>query len=275
MRDVLRNNKRFLTIVGGGVAALVLVLVIAAVVIAAAGGRGGSTADAPPTANPTGGSPAPTSTTTPPTPATSGNALPAASDVASVAAVPPVIAAVSANYPAIPAELRSQPDLYAKAFVTELFTQKYATTSRGELMSWAQYESTPVLQPGLDDAGRAKLPVISLTDLGWEPSAQTTPIPPEGPWLSLASQSGNSTVSDVQVTGDPDWEKAIAGGYKPLDPMLTVRLVSATLTVHTMVSGALVDTKAAISIKIQLGTSTRGDGYAFVASGSYVVKAAS
>jgi hypothetical protein len=266
MRDLLLNNKRLLGVIAISAAGVLCVLTALAAMVGLSTDEDSAPSNARPTPSRTS---LVSSTSTLPT---ADPSLPAPSDVASVTAITPVVPGTSATYPAIADALRVQPDLYARAFATQLFTQSYATTSRGELMSWAQYESTPVIQPGLDPAGRAKLPVISLTDLAWEPGVLSTPIPPAGPWVSLAAQHGYSTVTDVRVTADPAWEKVIAGGFVPADPMLTVRIVSAIVTVHTTVAGPPVQTRAAVSLKLQLGTSTRGDGYGFVAAGSYVVK---
>jgi len=60
--------------------------------------------------------------------------------------VVPVQAATSPRHPAVSAEARQQPDLYAAAFVRELLTQNYRT-SRDQLLAWVQSESAQSTEP--------------------------------------------------------------------------------------------------------------------------------
>ena len=57
-----------------------------------------------------------------------------------------VQAATSPRHPAVSAEARQQPDLYAAAFVRELLTQNYRT-SRDQLLAWVQSESAQSTEP--------------------------------------------------------------------------------------------------------------------------------
>ena len=61
-------------------------------------------------------------------------------------AVTPVSAATSSQYPAVSAEARQQPDLYAAAFVRQLLTQDYRT-GRDQLLAWVQSESAQSTEP--------------------------------------------------------------------------------------------------------------------------------
>src|SRR3989442_34248 len=65
-----------------------------------------------------------------------------ASDLVRLAAAPVVRPATSRDYPAVPDGQRAQPDLYARAFATELLTHDYRTDRAG-LVAWVQSETVP------------------------------------------------------------------------------------------------------------------------------------
>jgi hypothetical protein len=116
-----------------------------------------------------------------------------------------------------------------------------------------------------------KVLVDSLTDLTWD-QADATPIPAEGPWLALQSESARDAVSNVKVTLDPTWEQRIQAGYQPPDSLATVRDVTLTVTQRSAVSGQTVTAAYAVSIDLQLGTSVRGSGYGVAATNNFVSK---
>lgn len=192
------------------------------------------------------------------------------SDVASWDAIPPVAPATSPAYPAVPAAQRTQADAYVTAWITELFTRDYHAATRAQLLAWAQYESAPPSSTQYPKADMAKVLVDSLTDPTWDDAPQT-PVPAAGQWLSLGAQQTTSTIADVRSQIDPDWQTQLAGGYQPPDPLSTVRDVSATVTLRTVVAGRPVTSTSSIAIKVFLGSSTRDGGYAVLATGSYTV----
>jgi hypothetical protein len=71
---------------------------------------------------------------------TSAQQLELEQNISRMRGVVPVDAAESRQYPAVGAENRRQPDLYAAAFVRELLTQDYKT-GRDQLLAWVQSES--------------------------------------------------------------------------------------------------------------------------------------
>lgn len=195
------------------------------------------------------------------------------SDIASWDAIAPVTPGVSANYPAITGDSTTGRYDYAKAFITELFTQDYRKP-RAALLAWAQYESVPIVTNGLPPADEAKGLVDSLTDLTWD-NAPTAPVPPAGEWLSLQTQSGYQTVSDVTVTADSLWQQEIAAGHATKDKKMVVLDASLTVTLHAKTGGQATTLSSSVTCKVMLGTSTHGQGYGAMYVGTYNVTAAS
>jgi hypothetical protein len=195
----------------------------------------------------------------------------ATSDVAYWNALPAVRAATSASYPAIDAATAMDPNQYARAFATELFTREYRNSTRDQLISWAQYEDALLRSPNYPSSDWSKVLVDSLTDLTWD-DAVDTPIPGDGPWLAMRAQHGWQTVSNVKVSADSTWEQQITDGYQPADPLSTVRDVSLTVIQHTTVSGRPALSRFSVSLQLQLGSSPRHAGYAMAVTNNYVIR---
>jgi hypothetical protein len=195
------------------------------------------------------------------------------SDIASWDAIPPVHPAVSAKYPAIIGASTRQPYSDAKAFVTELFNQDYLRP-RSELLSWAQYESVPLVTNGLPPRDEAKGLVDSLTDISWN-NEPTSPVPPVGQWLSLQAQRGYLTSSNVLVTADSAWQQEVAAGHVMKDKKMMVIDATLTTTLHTTTARQATATPSTVSLKLMLGSSTHGDGYGVMYVGTYVTTAVS
>jgi hypothetical protein len=162
-------------------------------------------------------------------------------------AAPTVAPAASGAYPPIPAEKRSQPDLFVQAFGTELLTRDYRHSTRAQLLAWAQGESAPltIQQVPLSDSDRSKALIVSLTDPAWD-NTPTSVVAPQGQWLSLRAQQGYTTVSGVKVEPVPDFPPADTTFTEPtLD-----RLYTATLALHTTVSGKPVTSRTSIAFEV-------------------------
>ncbi len=108
----------------------------------------------------------------------------------------------------------TDPTAFAQAFATELFTRDYTTATRPELISWAQYEDSPLRSSNYPQPDWTKVLVNSLTDITWD-QADDTPIPADGQWLALHAQGARDSVSNVRVVLDPQWEQGVATGYSP------------------------------------------------------------
>jgi hypothetical protein len=195
----------------------------------------------------------------------------AATDVEQWNAMQPVDPATSPAYPAIDDAARQDPTAYARAFAAELFTRDY-TTSRSDVIAWAQYEDSPLQSPRYPQADWSKVLVDSLTDITWD-DAIDTPIPAEGPWLALRAERAKQAVSNIRVALDQQWEHQIAAGYQPPDRLATARDVTLTVVQRTTVAGHVVSKRFEVSLALQLGTSRRG-GYGVAATNNYVVKEA-
>jgi hypothetical protein len=272
MRTLPVYPSKTILIVGASLVTVLLLLAGTSLVIRLTGGGGESTERA------TGQRSTPV--TTPPAPSASLAGGPAASSVAAeglaaaiaqIGAAPAVRPAVSAHCPAITGEVKQQPNLYAKAFVTELFTTNFRATRRADLLHWAQYESAPYRENGIPTAVGAKMLLVSLADPAGNDVA-VPPILPAGPWLSLAAQHGYTTVSNVKTSANPDWQTKIANGHEPVDPQGTWIDVSALVTQHTLVSGHPVIAVSSVSLTLILATSVRGSGYAAASVLYYVTR---
>ena len=168
-------------------------------------------------------------------------------------AVPAVSPRTTSIYPPIPANLRTQPDTFASAFGTELLTRDYATSSRDDLLSWAQSEaaSLTIRQVALTPTDRDKALIVSLTSPDWDGSP-TTIVPSTSDWADLADLRGYTTVSNVKVEAVPDFPPA---DVSFTDQLTLARLYSATVTQHTVVGNTDVTSSRSVAFQIVLGTS--------------------
>lgn len=261
----IRVDRRLFLVGGGLLVGLLVLLGVLAVVVRLSGGTHSSNAHTRPTEAATSAAPA--------TPGLSTPATTPATDAASWDAIPAISPAISAAYPAIIASDLRDPDAFSRAFVVELFTRNYGTSTRAQLVSWAQYQDAPLQSAQYPKTDWSKVLVNSLTDLTWD-AADDTPIPADGPWLALRSERTHQSVSDVKVSLDPKWEQQVADGYQPPDPLATVRDVSLTITQRATAAGPRESTFS-VSLAVQLGSSARGDGYGVAATNNYVIKEAS
>jgi hypothetical protein len=156
--------------------------------------------------------------------------------------------AVSTQYPGIPDVDRSQPDLFATAFFTELFTRDFAASSRGNLLSWVQAST------GID---RSKVSTLLPADLLMRTStasltARFPVVPDAAGWQSLASFRGTSRVdaAAVRVATPPDVQQHILDGSAP--PGWTEKLVTGTVTTRTVVNGKPVAHSASVALRLVL-----------------------
>lgn len=183
-----------------------------------------------------------------------------------------VTPATSAAFPAVLAGASDDPSSFAQAFATELFTRDYTKATRAQLVSWAQYEDSPLRSTNYPQPDWTKVLVDSLTDITWD-QADDTPVPADGQWLALRAQGARDSVSDVRVVLDPQWEQGIATGYSPPDPLSTVRDVTLTVTRHSGSGHSSRTSRFAVALSIQLGTGSRG-GYGVATTNNYVTREA-
>lgn len=234
-RDLWTYRKRAVVLAASVIVAMLAVAVVLAMALGGKGGRPSGMAT--PSSSVTGAS---------------GNPSPAASvtgyNHTPWNAVPPPQPAASKPYPAIKAESRTQPDLFARTFGTELLTRDYHHSHREQLLAWAQASSAPlmIVQVPLSDDDRAKTLVTSLTTEGWDTGEVGTPVPSQGEWLALGANQGYTTVSGVKLQTVPSFPPANTTFTEPtLD-----RLYTATVTLHTMVSGKPVAKQTSVAFEI-------------------------
>ena len=181
----------------------------------------------------------------------------------------PVKAAASPQYPAVSAEARRQPDLYAAAFVRQLFTQDYRV-SRDILLAWVQSESgqsTDPLVVGLTPVDlRNRMAVASIQDGANGPS----PLPSPSDWADLARRQGHTTARIQRVTQPLSWASAVADG-QITDPGVTARQVDAEVTLHTVDHGKPTAVRYSVALVVNLEGPPVRDGYGFVAAITYNV----
>ena len=181
----------------------------------------------------------------------------------------PVDAATSPQYPAVGAEARQQPDLYAAAFVHELLTQDYRT-SRNQLLAWVQSESAQSTEPlvvGLTPVElRGTMAVASVQDGVNGPP----PVPSQSDWAELARHLGHTTVRIQRVSEPVSWAGAVAKA-QITDPGVTARQVDAEVTLLTMDHGRTTTEHYSVALVINLEGPPVRDGYGFVAAITYNV----
>jgi hypothetical protein len=269
MRALPRERRRRVLLVAGMTGGLLLILTLTALILRRAGTSSGRSHAAPPAAPPSSTSSTVGVTSAARQPATASPTSPA-SDVSYWDALPAVIPAVCAAYPRISGDAVNDATAYARMFVTELFTRDYRLSHRPQLIAWAQWEDSPLRSLNYPVNDWPKVLVDSLTDLTWD-QALDTPIPADGPWLTLAAERGWQTVSDVKVSLDPIWEQYLATGSQLPDPLAAGRAVTATLILHATVSGRPTTSRFSVSLELQLGSALHHGGYAMAATNNYVI----
>ncbi len=151
-------------------------------------------------------------------------------------AAPDVAPATTALLPPIPAADRTQPDLYARAFFTALFTHPWAKVTRHQMLAWvqAQQAASPFITGGTT-AQLNRLLVESATDPAWNNSGYAV-LPDDAGWAQAVAGRAGVRLAHLICMIPPQWEAAISDG-DITDPGLTERLVSADLTMTWTDSG--------------------------------------
>lgn len=185
--------------------------------------------------------------------------------VARLRAAPQV--ATDSPRPKIVGDATTQPDLYAAEFTRRLLTQDYRNP-RQTLLSWVQGESAPTQEPlvvGLVPPElRNRWAVFTLTDA----TEGRTPIPLAGEWASLAEQAGKSTVRIQHVTEPMAWTNAVESG-RITDPGITARVVSAEVTLTTVVDGRTQHAVTSVELGLEFEGPPARDQWGFVGAVTY------
>jgi hypothetical protein len=156
--------------------------------------------------------------------------------------------ATSTQYPGLSDVDRSQPDLFARALFTELFTRDYAGSSRGNLLSWV-HANTGIDHPKVSTLLPAELLMRTSTA---SLTARFPVVPDPVGWQSLASFHGTSSAvpATVRVSTPPEVQQHILDGSAPAG--WTEKLVTGTVTTRTVVNGHAVVHSASVALRLVL-----------------------
>lgn len=160
-----------------------------------------------------------------------------------------------------------QPDLYASEFTRRLLTRDYRKP-RQALLSWVQGESTRTDEPlvvGLVPPElRDRWAVFTVTDATDGPA----PIPTTEEWNKLSQQTGQTTVRVQRVTQPMAWTNAVEAG-RITDPGITARIVSAEVTLTTVVDGLTRHEVTSVELGLEFGCPPTSDAWGFVGAVTY------
>jgi hypothetical protein len=169
--------------------------------------------------------------------------------------------AISAPFPAIDFADSSSASLYAIAFTQELLDIHFATSTRSQLLAWADYNNAPFSLSDLPESLATRMLCTSLT-------TGPSPVPSVTKWMNLAKSHVSWNVSGLVVSVSPTWTQALSAGWQPLDPLMGIYDVSGVLSVtspgHTAVVGS-------ISFALTLGGASLHPGYGAVALDNWTV----
>lgn len=172
-------------------------------------------------------------------------------DLASLRDMPAISPAISAQYPAVADAARGQADLYARAFVTTLFTQDYRSERAG-LLAWVQSEAVATREPlvvGLVPVAlQSKLGAWSLTESS---DGSPTPIPDDQEWRAWGLRHGVASIEILRVTEPASWAAAVADG-RITDPGVTARDVDGLVTTTWLDRGRVQTAKRSIFLSLTL-----------------------
>jgi hypothetical protein len=135
-------------------------------------------------------------------------------------------------------------------------------------VSWVQAESAHTGEPlaiGLvPQELRDRWATFSVTDTSDGPA----PIPTTSEWAKLAAQAGRTSVRIQRVTEPMAWTNAVEAG-RITDPGITARIVSAEVTLTTVVDGHTRTRATSVELGLEFeGPPTRGQ-WGFVGAVTY------
>ena len=169
--------------------------------------------------------------------------------------------ATSAPYRCIEAADSASASLFATAFTQELLDVDFATSSRQQLLAWANDNNAPFSFGDLPSALSTKVLCVSLTT---GPSL----VPSATEWNVLATSRTSWSVSGLVVSVNPTWTQALSAGWEPVDPLMEIDDVSGSLTVSTPGHVPVVES---ITFALTLGGASLHPGYGAVALDDWTV----
>ena len=169
--------------------------------------------------------------------------------------------------PKITGQASEQPDLYAAQFTQRLLTHDYRKP-RQALLSWVQGESARTGEPlvvGLVPPElRGRWAVFTVTDAADGP----VPIPTPEEWSKLSRQTCQTTVRIQRVTEPMAWTNAVEAG-RITDPGITARIVSAEVTLTTVVDGRTRHQVSSVELGLEFEGPPTATRWGFVGAVTY------
>jgi len=169
--------------------------------------------------------------------------------------------ATSAAFPEIDAADSSSASLYALAFTQELLDVHFATSTREDLLAWADFNAAPYSLGSVPEPLSSRVLALSLT-------TGSSPLPSASKWSHFAQSRVSWNVSGLVVSVSPLWTQALSAGWMARDPMMVIYDVSGTLTVT---SRAHVPVVESVSFALTLGGAALHPGYGAVALDDWTV----
>ena len=168
--------------------------------------------------------------------------------------------AASAAFPPVPAAARADAYSYATAFVAELLDIDFAHQTRAALLAWAQSEEAPNSLPGVPAMVADKALYASLAAPA--PAGSSSPVTPIAGWEAYAAAGVTRRVSGIAVETAPDWTALVARGWQPVDPLMSMVVVTGTITTYRPDRPA---SPEPFSLALTVGSAARQPGYGAVA----------
>jgi hypothetical protein len=150
------------------------------------------------------------------------------------------------------------PEGWAIEFVQALWNIDFARRSRRGLGAWLVAQEAPDLMPGIPAAFAGRALYVSVMDPAI--MGQSPLIPSATQWQADAAAGVRWSVSDLEITLDPQWQSMIAAGWQPTDLHAAVEDVSGVLSITRRASTAT----HRFSVALQLGSARWHRGYGTV-----------
>jgi hypothetical protein len=155
------------------------------------------------------------------------------------------------------------------AFSAELLNVDPTFQTRTGLLEWAAFEEAPDTLPGVPAAIADKSLTASLAYAGVA-GTEPSPVPSAAGWPKPGSGVVQQ-VSDLAAVVAPDWTQLVSSGWEPVDPLMTVMVVTGTLT---LTDAGRPGTPRSFSMALTLGGARHHPGYGAVAVSAWTVSAA-
>ena len=163
--------------------------------------------------------------------------------------------ATSAPFRAIDAADSASPSLFAMAFTQKLLDIRFASSTRNQLLAWADDNAAPFSLGTVPASLATRVLGVSLI-------TGHSPVPSMTTWAELATSRTSWSVSGLVVSVNPTWTQALSAGWVPRDPLMGIYDVSGVLSVSSPGHATVV---TSISFALTLGGAALHPGYGAVA----------